>query len=311
MDELRPDIDAAKRAMSHRMGAGRGIKRLTNYLWEHEQVRLMASGSYGSGTGLIVITDRRLLFVKDGLTSQTSEDVVLERITSVQWSAGMAAGTLTVFASGNRVEIKNLNKMDGKRMAETLRAITSGITGPDTVGPARPAESLPHAAPHAPYPPLRPEIPTSHDDTLYGRAVLPAGPQDQDTYYPHAGRHDAGYQYRHHEAGYSQDPELSREYQYDYQTDPAISWTQPASGVPVSPAVGWLQPPTGVPVSPAVGWPQPPTGVPVSPAVGPWDAHGRTPDAYDLLRMVDTLHAAGLLNDHEAAAKRAYLLDRR
>ena len=121
-ESLRPDIQAAKDKMQTRLGAGREMKRLTNHLWESESVHLMAAGRYGGGTGLVVLTDRRLLFVMDGMTRQTIEDFPLDKVSSVQWSSGMVLGTLTVFASGNKADIDQMNKKDGKQIADTVRA---------------------------------------------------------------------------------------------------------------------------------------------------------------------------------------------
>ena len=47
-----------------KFGGGREIKRLTEYLWEGEQVERMTAGAYGKGTGLVILTDRRLLFLQ-------------------------------------------------------------------------------------------------------------------------------------------------------------------------------------------------------------------------------------------------------
>ena len=113
--ELRTDIEAAKQKMRTKVGSGREIKKLTSYLWDNETVNLMAGGTYGAGTGLVVLTDRRLLFLKEGVLSRTTEDFPMEKISSVQWSSGMLNGTLTVFASGNKAEIKAMNKNDGSR----------------------------------------------------------------------------------------------------------------------------------------------------------------------------------------------------
>ncbi|QQQ80827.1 PH domain-containing protein [Saccharothrix sp. 6-C] len=116
--------------MQARIGAGREIKRLLEYLWEGEQVELMAAGAYGPGQGLVVLTDRRLLFVKDGIGRQVTEDFPIEKISSIQWSSGMALGNLIVFASGNKAEIKNMNKKDGKQIADTVRNRLSSSPAP-------------------------------------------------------------------------------------------------------------------------------------------------------------------------------------
>jgi Bacterial PH domain/Short C-terminal domain len=119
-DELRPDIEAAQKRMRIRFGGRKEIKRLVGYLWHDEHVDRMTTGTYGSGTGLIVLTDRRLLFLKEGITKKT-EDFPLEKVSSVQWSSGLATGTITIFASGNKAEIKNVNKDDGKEMTDHVR----------------------------------------------------------------------------------------------------------------------------------------------------------------------------------------------
>jgi Bacterial PH domain/Short C-terminal domain len=119
-DELRPDIEAARARMRTKLGSGKEIKRLVGYLWEDEHVERMTKGSYGTGTGLLVLTDRRLLFLKEGMTKKT-EDFPLEKVSSVQWSSGLGLGTITIFASGNKAEVKNVNKDDGKEMTDHVR----------------------------------------------------------------------------------------------------------------------------------------------------------------------------------------------
>jgi Bacterial PH domain/Short C-terminal domain len=121
-NELRSDISAARDQMSYKLGSGREIKRLIEHLWEGESVERMLSGNYGKGAGLLVLTDRRLLFVKDGVMSKTSEDFPLEKVSSVQWSSGIALGTVTIFASGNKAEIGNVQKRDGKALVDRVRA---------------------------------------------------------------------------------------------------------------------------------------------------------------------------------------------
>src|SRR6266576_4644782 len=89
-DDLRPDIAAARKRMGTKWGGGREIKHLVTHLWEGEQVDRMTTGAYGSGVGLLVLTDRRLLFLKEGIIGKKTEDFPLDKISSVQWSSGMA-----------------------------------------------------------------------------------------------------------------------------------------------------------------------------------------------------------------------------
>jgi len=62
----RPDITTAKDKMRFKLGGGREVKKLPEHLWEGETVERMTAGRYGNGQGLIILTDRRLLFLKDG-----------------------------------------------------------------------------------------------------------------------------------------------------------------------------------------------------------------------------------------------------
>lgn len=132
-DETRPDIQAAKSRMTVRFGAGRELKKLTEHLWHDEQVREMTAGTYGGGQGLVVLTDRRLMFIKEGVVKRTSEDFPLDKMSSAQWSSGMVTGKVTIFASGNKAEIAGVNKADGKRIVDILRARLSAA--PPTPSP--------------------------------------------------------------------------------------------------------------------------------------------------------------------------------
>lgn len=119
--DLRDDIAAAKTKMRVKLGAGREIKRLHDYLWEGETVEQMTTGMYGKGNGLVVLTDRRLLFVQDGVLSKTTEDFPIDKVSSVQWTSGMLTGDIVIFASGNKSQIKSVNKDDGRQMVDRIR----------------------------------------------------------------------------------------------------------------------------------------------------------------------------------------------
>lgn len=136
-DDLREDISAARSKMRVKFGGGREIKKLLDHLWEGETVYRMTTGFYGNGTGLLVLTDRRLLFVKDGVMSKTTEDFPLSKVSSIQWLSGMAMGNIVVFASGNKAEVKNVQKDDGKEIVDRIRARLA--PGETSVAPTAPA----------------------------------------------------------------------------------------------------------------------------------------------------------------------------
>lgn len=144
---VRPDIDAAASKLPSVIGAKREIQKLPEVLWEGETVEMLATGMYGKGNGLLAMTSQRLLFFFHGVMSQQVEDFPYSRISSVQWSAGMLSGTLSVFASGNKADIKSVPKDQGKALADALRQRIAGS-----------APSAPVPAPAAPTPVGAPDI---------------------------------------------------------------------------------------------------------------------------------------------------------
>jgi hypothetical protein len=61
------------------------------------------------------------------MMKKTLEDFPLDKVNSVQWSSGLAFGKLIIFAAGNKAEIGNMSKKDGKDLADLVRdRITSG-----------------------------------------------------------------------------------------------------------------------------------------------------------------------------------------
>lgn len=138
----RADIAAALDRMQNKFGTAREVRKLPGHLWEHERVDALAAGQYGKGQGLLVLTDRRLLFLFEGIMSATSEDFPFAKTSSVQWSGGVLMGTITIFASGNKAEIKSVNKYDGKAFVDMARNRLSTPSAPQP-----PSVTVQHATP--------------------------------------------------------------------------------------------------------------------------------------------------------------------
>ncbi|MFC3347308.1 PH domain-containing protein [Streptomyces echinoruber] len=138
---VRPDIDAAAAKLNNTFGSKREIQRLPEVLWEGETVEMLATGVYGKGNGLVAMTNQRLIFLKHGVLSQQVEDFPYNRISSVQWSGGLIMGTLIVFASGNKAEIKQVPKDQGRALADQLRArlAAGGAPAAPAAGASAPA----------------------------------------------------------------------------------------------------------------------------------------------------------------------------
>ena len=136
---LREDIAAAVSNLPSAAGSGREIRNLEGHLWDGEKVEMVLSGKYGPGIGLLTLTDRRLLFTKDGVMSSTSEDFPIDKISSVQWSSGMIFGKLTIFVSGNKAQIENVDKQMGKQLTDSVRdRINSPSSAQAATSPATP-----------------------------------------------------------------------------------------------------------------------------------------------------------------------------
>ena len=123
----RADVDAAAERMGFKLGSKREIKKLVEHLWDGETVEFLASGTYGGGGGLLALTDRRLIFLRDAWTSKVVEDFPIDKISSVQWKSGMLTGSVLIFVSGNKSEIGNVQKDAGKALTDSVRSKIAGL----------------------------------------------------------------------------------------------------------------------------------------------------------------------------------------
>lgn len=110
------------------------VKELPKILWTDELPLKAIRGFYGGGTGLLVGTDRRLLFIDKGLMSLKVEDFSYDKITSIQYKTGIVWGEIEVLASGNRAIFKNIEKKYVRDFGDWLRAkISAPKPSPSTI----------------------------------------------------------------------------------------------------------------------------------------------------------------------------------
>ena len=131
---VRDDIATAKSRMHAKVGAGSEISRLESYVDVDEHVDRMTVGLYGLERGLLVLTDRRLIFVNYHAMSRTAEDFPLRDITSVAWQSEMRLGAIIISTAGGKAKIQNVDKLDGKELVEIIRA-RIGAPCPTSAGP--------------------------------------------------------------------------------------------------------------------------------------------------------------------------------
>lgn len=101
------------------------IKALPEILWQDEVVKKACSGAYKLDIGLLVATNKRVIFISKSLFSLKVEDFAYDKITSTQYSTGMIFGDIIIYAAGNKAKIKDIDKHDAKDMAEFIRAFIS------------------------------------------------------------------------------------------------------------------------------------------------------------------------------------------
>lgn len=62
-NQTRPDIEQAKNRMTTKFGGKRELRKLQEHIWPGETFERMATGVYGGGLGLLVMTDKRPIFL--------------------------------------------------------------------------------------------------------------------------------------------------------------------------------------------------------------------------------------------------------
>ena len=118
------------------------VKELPNVLGPDERVEQLTPGFYNGGLGLLVATNRRLIFLDKGmLYGLRVEDFHYDRISSIQYKAGLLLGEITIFASGNRAEISQVEKQMVRQFGDYVRSRVD--RPPPLPAPPLPAQPVP------------------------------------------------------------------------------------------------------------------------------------------------------------------------
>lgn len=108
---------------------GKEIKALPSILWEDETVEAVIGGVYNKGRGVLVSSNKRLLFVDKGLMwGLKVEDFPYDKISSIQYSKGLLMGEITIYTSGNKATIEGTDKQYCAQFCEQVRARITKIS---------------------------------------------------------------------------------------------------------------------------------------------------------------------------------------
>jgi hypothetical protein len=121
----RPDVQAATSLMRERWRARRPIANLPDHLDDNESVLKMAVGSRSAleAPGVLVLTDRRLLFVKNGVIRKSTESIPLDLITGVALKSGVSNASIKTQGAQSMEVIGEINKKDAAALVAELRRL--------------------------------------------------------------------------------------------------------------------------------------------------------------------------------------------
>lgn len=133
--------------VNRRLLARGEMKKLRDILWDNELPEKVITGRYEGKWGVLVATDRRVIFIDKGLFSLTIEDFSYDRITSIESSTGVIHGSLTIYTSGNKEKFDTVPNDELSAFADHLRGKVRNLAGQN-------AASASTATPIAPTPNL-------------------------------------------------------------------------------------------------------------------------------------------------------------
>lgn len=109
------------------------INELPDILNSNENMDHIIQGTYNNGQGILVSTNRRLVFIDKGLLYGLKvEDFPLDKITSIQYETGLIFGKVKIHISSNIANIDNVEKGAARKFAEFVRNKLSEPKTPTT-----------------------------------------------------------------------------------------------------------------------------------------------------------------------------------
>jgi hypothetical protein len=122
--DRRPDIVAAVGRMTSPDEVRREIQHLPEYLRSGESVQRLAAGVYGIGTGLLAVTDSRVVVLREGRAGQASEGFPFEQLSGLDWAATSAEhATITITDTTRTTEFAEVAPADAAELVGFVRSL--------------------------------------------------------------------------------------------------------------------------------------------------------------------------------------------
>lgn len=181
-EDMRADIAAAWGNLSNKIGKKRDIRKLPEYLNGGEVVLAMTGGLVAGKNGLLVATDRRALFIAEGIMNHSFEDFPYDRITGVTSSRGMVFGKIVIATAGASRVVDQVDKGEAEAVAAILRERVEATTRERYAPPPGPFPTPPpppqyYSPPHHARPPQHYVPPHTTAPNHQPAPAAPAAPQ--------------------------------------------------------------------------------------------------------------------------------------
>ncbi len=122
LDEIKKQIQELKLSNASSFLGRKEINELPKILAPTEIIDNVVQGAYNGGLGILVSTNRRLLFIDKGLLYGLKvEDFPLDKISSIQYETGLIFGDIKIYTTGNIAKIEKIEKSSARSFSEFIR----------------------------------------------------------------------------------------------------------------------------------------------------------------------------------------------
>lgn len=160
MSTQEEQIKEAKKGNAILWGANREIRRLAEHLNPNEVVYKIVVGTpeKGRGRGIIVATNERIFFSKDGWIFRDSQDFGYDTFSSVEFKTGIFFGTFVLYGKGDETRYNYVGRFAGAKFTKLVRQLAADF--------ARNARSSYSPQSNGLLAPIGGSAPASREDTI-------------------------------------------------------------------------------------------------------------------------------------------------